>query len=1161
MKVRLLGIVCLFLLCGAAVGEEEDISRLLELPADYQERVVAYERLREMRRFLGKRHLPAATQFEFARQRRLQADDVGATDANGCAWSSAGPTNLNGRVTAITIDPKDNQRIYAATFGGIFRSLDAGRRWQRVSDDWLATVFSSVAVNPADTSEIFAGGGDKDMNPSYTGDGLWRSNSYGAPGTWFKVTDAASYTPFNNSVIYRVRVDPDGAHDVYVAAKNGLWKGVRDAANNISFSRVCNDPVALAGCMNAVVDDVAIDFSKTPRRIFAAVRVGSGTFSRGIYRFEGGPWVKKDSGIDTSDTEVILLGLALSNPEVLYAKVTNKTSGMHQGFYKTTTAGDAWTITADSAKLNDAGDFSWFNNTVEVDPTNENRVIASGGWPYLTTNGGEKFDNIFQGMDPEYAVEVHGDTHTAAFDPFDPNIVYVGNDGGIDKSTDMSNPKWHWIDSSHGMVASMFWNLTSNRAYPTTIAAGAQDNGINITFGNRTWYRPVWCDGFEVGTDADNPVTLYASCNGGLTEFTNPIPGTVGGGSTIGFGAPVPKGPLATDVGTSGRAIAASAGATACAAERIVTTTNGKTWMLTNTSFPPGARIAALAIAPNSSFTTFLVAVKPPDPKVCPGMSFTPFVTWTNNGGASWNPTFGLPGFFVASVAFDPQNNSRAYVLHEGLNNKMYMATSGFVFSSITGTAPTALPSGATRMAVDPWDANVLYAATPVGMFRGVITLSPLTATWAPFDEGLPDGLDVNEVWVDPSGILTIGTFGHGAYRRDVSPGAECKARMLVVRDNVYDVGRQPNSTIGMADAEHPIPDPVKPDFYKPDDTIGGKVQWYRSRDIRIDVPSTAPKQNQVENADHVEFELCPITASPCEPGAMLDAPPKAGKSARVYVQVTNRGIEPVSKARVIALWTKSAVGTPDLPKSFWKSTFPAGDTKCGALDESTGWHLVDGINPCRTIKSINPEVPEIARFDWAPALEADGGATMLTIVESADDPLESSIRKENKLHPWELVPLSRHIAMRNIKIVPVNYEVRDPFFWPLEFPHVPVEPLGEIEVVVSKADLREGVRIALPAGMAARAGIGTARRTRIEEPELVRQLESMRLDPANAWELSGDEASLFLSPRPGERVTTGVIATPADGRTSSRFYVTQRDREQVVGGVMVLFRPEGEVR
>ena len=1171
MKACSIAFVCLLLLCSAAFGEDE-IARWLENPPDYRERREAYERLREMRRALGLRHLPAATQFEFARQRYLQPHAPGTTDANGCAWSSAGPTNLNGRVTGIAIDPTNNQRVYATTFGGIFRSETAGRRWQRVSDDWLATVFSSIAINPADTSEIFAGGGDKDLNPSYTGDGLWRSTNYGAPGSWAKVMDASNNPNFDDTVIYRIRVDPAPPNNVYVAASNGIWLGVRNGAA-IDFTQ------PMGGC-NAVVDDVAVDFSVNPRNVYMAVREGPGapsipSFPRGIYKWDNKnqKWLKKDSGITTTDTEVILLGLAISKPSFLYAKVT-KTNGSHQGFYRTETAAEvnpawnmtAWKETGESAELNDAGTFSWFNNTLEVDPTNHLRVIASGGWPHITIDGGDEFDQIDWGKDPDYQAQVHGDMHAAAFDPVNPNIVYVGNDGGIDKSTDMSNPKWHWIDSSHGMVATMFYNLTSNRNFPTTLAGGSQDNGIEITFGNRTWYKPVWCDGYDVGTDAKNPITLYASCNGGLTEFTNPIPGTIGGGSTVSFMSPVPKGPLATDVSKSGRAIAASAGNGACAGERIVTTQDGKTWTFASTTFPAGARVAALAIAPSSEFQSFLVAVRPPDPVACPGMAFTPFVTWSDDGGASWNPTSGLPGLVPASVAFDPTDETRAYVMYEGLNKKIFMAPSGsgFAFSSINGnpfsTPPTWLPSGATRIAVDPWNQNVLYAGTPVGVFRGVVTLMPLSAAWTPFDEGLPDGLDVNDLWMDPSGILSIGTYGHGAYRRDISPGASCKARMLVVRDNVYDDGREPNATAGWPDAEHPIPDPSKPGFYKPDDTMGGKVWWYTSRDIRIDVPSDAPPANRIENADHVEFELCPITAWPCEAGGMLDLPPTAGEEARVYVQVTNRGLEPVTKTRVIALWTKSGTGSPDLPESFWTTTFPF-NAPCGPLDESTGWHQVDKPGPCRMINSVNPEVPEIARFDWMPPEEAIGGTTLLTIVESADDPIEESIRKENKLVPHEIVPGSRHIALRNIKIAPFDYGVREPFLWPIDFPHIPVEPMGDVEIVASKPDLPEAVRIALPAGMSARAGIGSARQTRIEEPELVRQLETMGLDPANAWELSGDEASLFINLRPGERVTAGVIATPADANASSRFYLTQRSGDKIVGGVMLLFRPQGEKR
>lgn len=1158
MKSRVIAIACLLAACSVVWGEE-DISRLLEQQPHFQQRLEAYERLLEMRRARGLRHLPPATQFEFARQRYLQPHAPGATGANGCAWSSAGPTNLNGRVTAIAIDPGNNQRIYATTFGGIFRSLDAGRRWQRVSDNWLATVFSSIAINPTNTKEIFAGGGDKDLNPSYTGDGLWRSDSAGAPGSWTKVLSGGLIDTFANTVVYRIRVDPAWPYNVYVAASNGIWLGTRNGAT-FNFTRMGN--------CNAVVDDVAVDFSVTPRNVYMAVREGPGavsipSFPRGIYKWDNASnqWKKKDTGIETVDTEVILLALAPSNPSVLYAKVT-QTSGHHQGFYRSTTAAEgdpAWTMTKDSPKLGHAGDFSWFCNSVEVDSINEWHVISSGCWPFVTPDGGETFTQIDAGMDPNYEFQVHGDMHTAAFDPKNPNIVYVGNDGGIDKSTDMSNPNWHWTDSSHGMVATMFWNLTSNRNFPTTIAGGSQDNGIDITFGNRTWYRPVWCDGLDVGTDAKHPITLYASCNGGLTEFINPIPGTDHGGETVPFASPVPKGPLATDVILSGRAIAAAAGPTACDADRIVTTVDGKTWTYTNASFPAGARVVALAIAPSSGFKTFLAAVQPASG--CP--SFVPFVTWSDNGGFSWNPTFGLPGLTGATVAFDPKKATRAYVMYEGLGKNIYMATSGFKFSSITGTAPTALPSGATRIAVDPSDSNVLYAATPVGVFRGVIPIStpfdPPTAEWTPFDEGLPDGLDVNDIWVDPTlGILTIGTFGHGAYRRNITPGVTCTPRMLVVRDNVYDDGREPDATTGWPDAEHPIKDLSKPGFYKPDDTIGGRVWWYTSRDIRIDVPSLAPHQNQIENADHVEFEICPITAWPCEAGGMLDLPPMAGKEARVYVQVTNGGLEPVNKTRVIALWTKSGTGFPDLPEDFWKTTFPF-DKACGPLDESTGWHLVDKVAPCRMINSINPEVPELARFDWSPGFNEDGGATILTVVESADDPIVESIRKENKLDPSEIVPGSRHIALRNIKIVPFDAEVRDPFLWPIDFPHVPVEPLGEFEIVVSKPDLREAVRIVLPAGVTARAGLDSARQTRITEPELVRRLETMRLDPTNAWELNGDDASLFVTPRSGQRTTAGVIATPANANASSRFHLTQRNREKVVGGMMFLFRPQSE--
>lgn len=116
---------------------------------------------------------------------------------------------------------------------------------------------------------------------------------------------------------------------------------------------------------------------------------------------------------------------------------------------------------------------------------------------------------------------------------------------------------------------------------------------------------------------------------------------------------------------------------------------------------------------------------------------------------------------------------------------------------------------------------------------------------------------------------------------------------------------------------------------------------------------------------------------------------------------------------------------------------------------------------------------------------------------------------------------------------------------------------MSEVEVVVSKHDLPEAVRIVLPAGLKATEGFGSVRRTRVTEPDLLAQLREMNLDPDNAWELSGDEASMFVDLEPGQRVTTAVIATPAKTGFTSQVSIVERSRGKIVGGSVMLLRPE----
>jgi hypothetical protein len=340
----------------------------------------------------------------------------------------------------------------------------------------------------------------------------------------------------------------------------------------------------------------------------------------------------------------------------------------------------------------------------------------------------------------------------------------------------------------------------------------------------------------------------------------------------------------------------------------------------------------------------------------------------------------------------------------------------GADWTQLPGSGPTALPSAAiTGIAIDPNQFYVLYVTSNIGVFRGTLG-SGATATWVPFDDGLPSGLDGQQLEVDATdNLLTIGTWGYGAYQRDITPGATCPAAFLVVRDNVLDRGLTPSPS-GLPDPEHPVcsTDPATNlTTCVPDGTPGGALYWWSSTDIRIDVPAQDPATNQIARADSYEFETCPTELSTtCPVDTIIDRSPERGVAANAYVQVTNRGISPASMVRVIALFAPATTQAIELPSDFWSNTFPAGSSTCGSLDPSTGW----GVVGCTTLPVINPDLPEVALLPWTVPADAAEHSTFVTIIDSPDDPLDATTR--STLVVSDLVRNDRHIAARNLHVI-----------------------------------------------------------------------------------------------------------------------------------------------
>jgi hypothetical protein len=1118
---------------------------------DPRGRLRAYEQLQAMRKAQEKRHISAGWLD--------QPGNPGGVGPGGCAWSSVGPTNINGRVTKIAIDPNSNQRVFVTTVGGIWRSRDGGRRWQRVSDDFLASVFASVAINPGNGNEVVIGGGDPNYASagSASGLGVWRSTVGGDPATWSKV----SPPELDNHVIYRLRYDPVAPNDIYAATSNGVYLGTHAGAG-INWARI--------GGFDASASDLVVDFSVTPRKVYAGVRDASASFARGIWKFDGASWQKRDTGITTSSGRTIALALAPTSPGTIYAKFENGTNGRLLGVFKTTTGGETpggggnawaalpWASIMDDSLFTASSGYSWYNSVLEVDPADANIVYGGGLNIYRTIDGGTNWSNVSAGADPAFPIFVHADHHAVAFDPTNSKVVFVGDDGGIYRSTDTSAATWHWNDISHGMVVTEFYRITSQQATATILAGGSQDNGTEITFGNRTWYQFGGCDGADVAIDGQDSVTVYANCNGSLYEETNPVPGTPGGGSTA--TTTFPSGlswtpPVVSDPSLAGRALAA--GQQTMAPERLLKTVDGLAWTAASPALPAGDHISFLTIAPSSSFQTYYVGVG----------GATPTVWRTTNGGTTWATTAsGLPsGLWPNAGAVDWTNPARAFVGFGGAAGGGVFVTSdgGANWTGLPGTGAGALPNTAvTGIVVDPNDPNVLYLATAIGAFRGQITPgSPPTAFWSPFDEGLPDGLDLNGIWVNRStGFLIIGSMGHGTFQRNINQGTTCPAALLVVRDTVFDRGVTPSAS-GLPDAEHPIPDPARPGFFKPNDTAAGRLYWWNSPDIRIDVPSLDPPANQIASADHVEFETCPIEIASCPPGVMKDSNPVKGRAARAYIQVSNRGIQPASNVRVVALWADATAGLPLLPLDFWSVTFPAGGGPCGPLDNSTGWNFVDPAHPCRTIPVVNPALPEVVGFDWDVPSSAADHSCMLTIVESADDPIDPAVRATNERRPWVFIPSNHQIGNRNLHLVTVSSPQGRPRG--LEVINVPNPDLelGHVEVILSRGDLARDARVALlfPPGLQFKAQGLQAVKSVGADLDLEKFAEYHKLDPGTHYVLSKPEARIeSLAVPPGRTMKIGLQfdgGAQLKPGTASRFTIMTRQGQTVLGGSTYVLR------
>ncbi|MFZ4462966.1 MAG: T9SS type A sorting domain-containing protein [Bacteroidales bacterium] len=670
------------------------------------------------------------------------------------SWELAGPVNVGGRISAVALNPSDQQIFYVgAASGGVFKTENAGLSWQTIFDDQPSLSIGDIVLAPSNPDVIYVGTGEANAgggSVSYDGLGVFKSDDGG--DSWTSCGLEASGS------IGRMAIHPQNPDICYVAAMGRMFskndeRGVfKTSDGGQSWQKVLflNDST---GAIDIVLDP------QNPENVYAAMwerirrpdeRVYGGP-SCGIWRsFDGGEnWQQLSSGLPSPSANVGRIGITVapSDPSVLYAIYADKT-GYFDGVFKSTNYGDSWTQTNDAALNNIYSSYGWWFGRLRIDPTNPNIVFAIGFDLFKTSNGGSSWSNV--------GYSVHVDQHDLYAHPQNTNFVVLGNDGGVYTSQN-GGSTWNHIEN---LPITQFYTSEIDQQHPDRLYGGAQDNGTIRTMTGNTndWAEIYGGDGFVVKVDPINNQYVYAEYQyGGLGRSTNG--GTSFSGATNGLGGSDRfnwMSPLTFDPVNPATLYFGS----------------NKVYRSVNRAVSWSAISPDLTNGPgqyNQTFgTTTTISVSPVNQDIIYAGTDDGNVWVTQNAGLNWTKiSDDLPDRWVTRISADPFDEATAYVTFSGYRIDEYIAhiyrTTDFgqSWTDISGDLPEAPISD---IIPDPEQDSTLYVASDMGVF-GTVNLGE---TWIPVGDNLPNVPMIDLTFQPELRMLVVATYGRSMYKINV---------------------------------------------------------------------------------------------------------------------------------------------------------------------------------------------------------------------------------------------------------------------------------------------------------------------------------------------------------------------------------------------------------
>jgi hypothetical protein len=391
----------------------------------------------------------------------------------GLTWNDIGADNIGGRTRAILIDKNNTDIMYAGgVSGGLWKSTTGGSSWVAVNDFAESIAVSSLAQGADGTIYVGTGEGlgvctgSAEGGTSFIGRGMYKSTdgvNFSLITSTVPATDNTTSTAW--AFINRIACDPTNPNRIYAATNYGIRSTDDGGATWIWPIKLTN---GTDNKLNATDVDVATDGTVVAAVSGKCYISPDGSESSFVNESTGGT-----DHLPNASLSRIEMAIAPSNPNYMYASAAYPNGSLYN-IYRSTDKGATWSIIGPggSSTFQPLGTQGSYDNTVAVHPTNPNRVYVGGLDMWEWQLGGTWTQKSIWYLDRTSIYYIHADHHFYVFNPSNPNIMFIGSDGGVSRSTD-AGETFMTMNINYSTIQSYAMACS-----PTgMIMTGCQDNG------------------------------------------------------------------------------------------------------------------------------------------------------------------------------------------------------------------------------------------------------------------------------------------------------------------------------------------------------------------------------------------------------------------------------------------------------------------------------------------------------------------------------------------------------------------------------------------------------------------------------------------------------------------------------------------------------------